>query len=383
MSSPVPRWNPLAPEVLADQVHAYDTMRQQHPVAYSDLLGWSVFTHADVLHVLQNPDCFSNAASRHRSVPNGMDPPEHTVYRQLIEPLLSEAKLRAFAPVCRRIAEGFAASLAGTGRDREFVSEFAIGYSLECQCRFVGWPAELAASIASWSERNRAATLSGDRKELASIANEFRHAVGRTLAAFHKTAPSTGEDVISGLLRSRIDGVPLDHDDIASILRNWTVGELGSLTAGLSIIVHRLATDESLQALVRADTSLVPAVIDEILRAEGPLVCNRRIATRDVRLGEQDIRAGERISVMWISANRDESVFERADQVDPARDPGKNLLYGAGIHVCPGASLARMEMRNAIEALLAGTRWIYPGSRAPLRMVYPANGYRQLHVRLD
>lgn len=384
MNCPLQHWNPRAPEVLADQARAYDRMRQKHPVAYSDFLGWSVFTYADVLHILEDHERFGNTVSRHRSVPNGLDPPEHTAYRRLIEPLLTQARLRAFAPVCRQIATGFAARLAGAEGERDFVGEFGIGYSLDCQCRFVGWPTELAAPIADWAERNRTASLAGDREALAAIAAEFRHCVHRSLAARASTPPDAGaDDVITYLLQSRSDGAPLDHDDIASILRNWTVGELGSLAAGLSTIVYQLAQDEKLQDRLRADASLIPSAIEEILRAEGPLVCNRRIAKSDVQLGKYHIKAGERISLMWISANRDAAAFERADEIDPDRDSGKSLLYGAGIHYCPGASLARMEMRIAVEALLDHSQRLRLGRRPPLRAVFPANGYRQLHVRLD
>jgi len=377
-------WDPRAAEVLEDQARAYDMMRRRHPVAYSDFLGWSVFTYADILRILKDHERFANAISKHRSVPNGMDPPEHTVYRRLIQSFLTESRIRAFAPACQQIAAGFAARLAGADGERDFVGEFGIGYLLECQRRFVGWPAELAAPIADWAARNRAATLAGDREALAAIAAEFRQAAARALATRASTLPEAGdEDVITGLLQSRIDGAPVDHDDIASILRNWTVGELGSLTAGLGIIVCRLAKDQVLQERLRADPSLVPVAIEEILRAEGPLVSNRRIAKSDVRLGDHHIRAGERISLMWISANRDEATFERPDEIDLNRDNSMSLLYGAGIHYCPGASLARMELLSAVEAILDHSRRLRLGRHPPRRMVFPANGYQELYVCFD
>lgn len=117
--------------------------------------------------------------------------------------------------------------------------------------------------------------------------------------------------------------------------------------------------------------------------AEGPLVCNRRVMKEDVRVGDHHIRAGERVSLMWIWANLGEAQFERADEIDLERDNGRSLLYGAGLHRCPGAPLARMEMRIAIEALLDRSRSLRHGRRPPLRMVYPANGFRRLHIRLD
>src|SRR5690606_1907000 len=106
-----------------------------------------------------------------------------------------------------------------------------------------------------------------------------------------------------------------------------------------------LAADGNLQARLRVEPPLLPAAIDEILRISGPLVLNRRVATRDVEIGGRQIKAGERVSLLWIAANRDEQVFDEPGEVRLDRDPRPNLLYGAGIHVCPGAPLARLELR--------------------------------------
>src|SRR5690606_13437363 len=102
--SPKPDWDPRSELVLRDQGEAYDRMRQQCPVAHSDFLEWSVFRHDDVERVLLDHETFSNAVSTRRSVPNGMDPPEHTTYRRLIERSFEPDRVEAFEPVCRQIA---------------------------------------------------------------------------------------------------------------------------------------------------------------------------------------------------------------------------------------------------------------------------------------
>ena len=113
---PAPDWDPTAPEVLRDQRAAYDAMRRRCPVAYSEFLGWSLFRHEDVLRVLLDHETFSNAVSRHLSVPNGMDPPEHTAYRRLIEPFFSAERVAAFEPVCREIAANLTRLLSARPR---------------------------------------------------------------------------------------------------------------------------------------------------------------------------------------------------------------------------------------------------------------------------
>ena len=161
------------------------------------------------------------------------------------------------------------------------------------------------------------------------------------------------------------------------------MGELGSLASGIGIVAKRLATDLSLQARLRAEPELILTAIEEILRICGPLVSNRRRATRDVVLGGQHIARGERLTLMWIAANRDEAVFEHPEEVRLSRDPQPNLLFGAGIHICPGAPLARLELRVAIEELLRYSKRIELAEPAPCRAIYPANGWESLPLKLS
>jgi cytochrome P450 len=129
--------------------------------------------------------------------------------------------------------------------------------------------------------------------------------------------------------------------------------------------------------------SLLPAAIDEILRIHGPLVANRRITTCPVQIRGRKIDAGERISLIWIAANRDGRVFKDPDTFHLDRDPDQNLLYGAGIHVCPGAPLARMELRVVMEELLERTTEIQPvRDKSPATAVYPASGFVTLPLRM-
>jgi cytochrome P450 len=96
-------WDPREPAVLDDQRGAYDETRERCPVAHSAFLGWSIFRHDDVSRVVADPKTFSST-SRHRAVPNSMDPPEHTRYRQAIAPFFEPEPIAAFEDACRRIA---------------------------------------------------------------------------------------------------------------------------------------------------------------------------------------------------------------------------------------------------------------------------------------
>lgn len=375
-------WDPRSDAVLRDQRAAYDELRERCPVAYSDFLGWSLFRHEDIVRVLNDPDTFSNAVSRHVSVPNGMDPPEHTEYRRIIEPYFRPEHMEAFEPQCRKIAVNLVQSLLE--RDEvELISEFAHRFAVQVQCAFLSWPADMHKPLSLWIQKNHKATIAEDRAVMAKIAREFEGYVEELLQVRRAAGAQASDDITTSLIRQQVWDRPLQNEEIVSILRNWTVGEVGTISAAVGILVHYFSEHTELRQRLRAQPSLLPDTIEEILRIHGPLVANRRITTRPVEIGGRKIGAGERISLIWISANRDGRVFEDPEAFRLGRDPAANLLYGAGIHVCPGAPLARMELRVAMEELLARTTRIQPvPDKPPTRAVYPASGFATLSLRI-
>lgn len=380
---PSPDWDPRSPAVLADQIAAYDAMRRRCPVAYSDYLGWSLFGHGDVVRALDDHDTFSSAVSSHLSVPSGMDPPRHAAYRALIEPHFEQRRVAAFEPPCRSISADLVAGLE-KGVEIDLVARLARPFAVRVQCAYLGWPAALHEPLLQWVRKNHAATLTRDTAAMAAIALEFDVYIGDLLDARRAAGQAAPDDITTDLLRQEIDGRPLGDDEIVSILRNWTVGELGTIAACVGILAHYLAANPRVQRQLRDDLHLLPAAIDEILRLHAPLVSNRRVTTRPVEIGGRQIAAGERITLLWASANRDEAVFGDPDGFCLDRDPARNLLYGRGIHVCPGAGLSRLELRVVMEALLASTRWLdlAPG-RPPTRAIYPAGGFSALPLLLS
>ncbi|PSJ45282.1 cytochrome P450 [Zobellella endophytica] len=375
-------WDPRAEAVLQDQIAAYDELRRRCPVAYSDYLQWSVFGHREVRRILEDHHGFSNAVSCHLSVPNGMDPPEHGRYRRLIEPYFDENRMAAFEPACRALARRLVAALPRG--ECEMVAGLAQPFSLQVQCAFLGWPASLHEPLRQWTLNHQRATLAGDRARLAAVAIEFDGYIPTLLAERRALGAEAPDDLTTVLLRERISGRPLADEELVSLLRNWTVGELGTITASIGILIHYLAEHGEVQRQLRQDASLLPAAIDEILRIHAPLISNRRVTTREVEVGGRTLVAGERISILWASANRDEAVFGDPDEFRLDRDPADNLLYGAGIHVCPGAPLARLELRLVLAALLqASDGWSLSPGREPVRARYPGSGFSTLWVGLE
>lgn len=374
-------WDPRSDEARRDQRKAYDKMRRTCPVAHSDFLGWSLFRHEDVMKALLAHETFSNAVSQHLSVPNGMDPPEHTEYRRIIEPYFAKEKMEAFEPVCRALVRKlFRQFLKGDTSD--FMAVIALPFAVRVQCAFLGWPEELHGRLVEWVRKSQQATLAQERKALSEIALEFERIIDELLETRRAAGAGVELDVTSALMHERVWGRPLSNEELASILRNWTAGEIGTISAAVGILVHYLAEKRELQDRLRTEKSLLPYSIDEILRIHGPLVANRRVTTRPVEVRGKKLAAGERISLNWVSANRDEEVFKEADEFRFGRDPTRNLLYGAGIHVCPGAPLASLELRVFMEEFLTSTSHVELGTNAPEFAAYPASGFSSLDLRI-
>jgi cytochrome P450 len=371
----------ISPVAARDQRAAYDELRGRCPVMHGPG-GWTLFRHEDVRRVLHDHETFSNAVSQHLSVPNGMDPPEHTEYRRIIEPYFSAQRMSRFEPICRDISRELV-RWPGRRGDVEFMAELASPFGVHVQCAFLGWPTELRGTLASWMRRNQEATRARDRPTLSAIAREFERIIDDLLDARREARAGPEQDITASLMHERVHGRPLSNEELASILRNWTAGEIGTISAAVGILAHYLATHPDLQSKLRAQPQLLAMACDEILRINGPLLSNRRITTRTVELGGRTLGAGEGVTLNWVSANRDERVFDDPDEFRLDRKPAENLLYGAGIHICPGAPLARLELRVFMEELLRHTQTIEPSPEKTAQFALPpASGFGVLPLRI-
>lgn len=375
-------WDPKSPVVLENQIAAYDNMRQRCPVAHSDYLNWSLFGHGDVMRVLEDPETFSNAVSPHLSIPNGMDPPVHTEYRQIVDKYFTPARMATFEPECRRIAIKLVKGLPA-GVEVELMGTFALEFSLQMQSEFLGWPEHLHKPLLQWIDKNHRATLARDIPAMDAVALEFDSFIKELLDLRRVAGSAAPDDITTSLLRDTVGGQLLLDDEIVSILRNWTVAELSTIAASVGILVGHLAAHPDIQRQLRAEPSSLPEAIDEMMRIHAAFISSRRILTKPVEVGGHRLAAGDRITLIWASANRDEAVFGDPDEFRLDRDPASNLIYGAGVHICPGAPLARLELRVLMEELLGHTDHfeLVTGSE-PVMAAYPAGGFASLPLRI-
>ena len=380
VSARIPPWEPLSEPVLADQRGTYDRMRAACPLAESPR-GVSLFRHADVVAAATDPATFSSDASGRRMVPNSLDRPEHAAYRAIIDPFFSVERMAALEPRVRDIADDI---VCGLPRDATVEAVTGIGYpfAVRAQTDWLGWQG-VEDELLAWMHRNHAATRSKDRAQTAATAASFDDIVLAQVRRRRRMGDAAPDDPTTELLHVTVNGALLPDADIVSILRNWTAGDLGSIATALGVVVYFLATHHGVQEALRADPRTLPAAIDEMLRIDDPFLVNRRVTTVGTHIAGYALEPGKRIYLNWTSANRDERVFGDPDAYRPEEHAPHNLVYGTGIHVCPGRPLATMELVVATRALLTATKRIELAPDAePVRETYPLGGWSRVSVRL-
>ena len=175
--------------------------RRRCPLAHGEQVHWTLFRHADVRRVLADPDTFGSAVSRHLAVPNGMDPPEHTGWRRLVDRYFTPELVARYEPECRRIARELVHTLSPAG-EVEWMAQFAHDYALHTLCAWVGWPAALHEPLREWMQRQQAAARSADRDALAGAGGPLGHHRARDGLDQVDRAGDVGVDDVA-------DGVPV------------------------------------------------------------------------------------------------------------------------------------------------------------------------------
>lgn len=357
-----------------------DELRPAHAVVRNETGEWVLLRHSDVLAVALAEEKFSSNVSRYLQIPNGLDGEEHTRFRLLIERHLGQVELAPYVPVFQRIAKQLMADLP-KGAVVDAVADIGAVFAVRAQCEWLGWPKELEPRLLAWMQENQAASRAGDQAWSAKVAEEFDEIVRSVIRPRRAAGDNAPDDVTSRLCRERVEGRLLTEEELVSILRNWTGGDLGSIALCVGVIVAHVARDPDLAGRLRsAPDREVEAIIDEILRLDDPFTSNRRVTTCPAWIGGQHIPSGARVKLNWTSANRDEAVFPK-NRFDPEGNAAANLVYGAGKHACPGRLLATLELRILLQALLKSVRGIeFARDEKPERQQAPSGGFRRVPV---
>lgn len=357
------RFDPLVLDTDVDPHALYKDMRSACPVAHSERYGgfWAIFRYDDVRRVLTDSKTFITSvqnivpkiAFTGRRPPLHLDPPEHTIYRRVLNPLISDERVAEVEPTIRRYAEEWLQPLVERGHG-DFGEEFAANYPILAFARFLNVDDEIMYRIRSEFEVfNRA--IKDDDPELMVTASLALYDITRELIGRRQAHPEDPTiDPTSALLAARVNGEPLPIDMVIGTVRQVLLVGIVAPRFVLGSMVARLAGDPELQDLLRRRPERIPAAIEELLRLDSPYRGFARTANRDVTIGDRLIPKDEPIAMVFTSANRDETVFEDPDEFRFDRAE-RHIAFGLGPHQCPGAPWARMELRVALEVLLERT----------------------------
>ncbi len=351
----------LAPETYAGDPHVvFSALRDQHPVAWNATAGfWAVTRHTDVVAISADPATFCSGKGilvqeigmTYDSPPTMMhtDPPAHTRYRSLVQPGFKPSVVRSLEPMVRSRTAALVDAFAD-GKTIDIVPLLAEPLPLQVICAILGLPDDHYDKLLLWSY----AAIPGavdltDDERMALLGEMTVELLG--LASARRAEPA--DDLTSVLANVVIDGEQLRDDELGMFLIQLLVAGNETTRNALSGGLAELAALPEQWTRLRADRSLVPTAVEEILRWTTPVISFMRTATRDVRVGDVDVACGDPLLLLYAAANRDELEFgPTASMFDVGRDPNHHVAFGFGTHFCLGAALARLELRAVLEALL-------------------------------
>lgn len=355
---------------------------------------WALSRHADVVEVSRDFRTFSaergfvmvddlppDILEMARNQLLGMDPPKHGPLRRAVITRFTSRMLEQLEPAVRRITREIMASARDAG-EVNFVESLAGDLPTAVIGSLLDVPADMWPQIRRWSDLQTSATdpdLGGTPEEV----NEASVAMGTygfQLASERKD--QGGDDLISLLINQEVDGERVSEMEFASLFVQITVAGNETTRGLISSGMYELLQRPALYRQLAANPEQLPRAIEEMLRWTCPLHYFRRTATCDTRIGGQRIREGDRVVMLYSSANFDEEVFDDPLRFDIGRDPNPHLAFGHGIHLCLGANLARLEARIFFEEFFRHFSGIELCGEPVYIRSNSIHGFKQMPVRL-
>ncbi len=282
-----------------------------------------------------------------------MDPPDHTRYRSLVNKGFVPRMINALAPHIREITSAIIDRAIDKGDQCDFVVDVAAELTLQVIAELLGVPLEDRHKVFQWSNR-----MIGSEDPEYAISDELvRQAQIEMFMYVNALAPKRREqprdDLVTTLLNAEINGDRLSEMDFNLFFLLLAVAGNETTRNALSHGIHTLIQHPEQYRMLVDDPSLVPSATEEILRWASPVMYFRRNVTCDAEVRGQRLKAGDKVSIWYISANRDEEIFDDPFRFDITRSPNEHVAFGGGgSHFCLGASLARMEITILLEELV-------------------------------
>ena len=336
----------------------WDWMRREAPVYWDEAAAvWGIARYDDVLAIEKDPKRFSSKrAPRPHGTPLpmmiSMDDPDHQRRRSLVNRGFTPRRIgeleETVVALCKRIVDRVCE--AGTA---DAVWDIAAPLPLLVIAELLGFEEEHYDDLLRWSDDMIRATTLDPPPEVADAG--LRAMLGfreLQLGVIEDRRNDPRDDLISILCAAEIDGDRLDDESIVQETLLLLIGgdetSRHVITGGLLALIEH----PEQRAWLAEDLDRLPVAVEELLRWVSPIKNMARTVTTEVEVRGQVLHEGDQVMLFYPSANRDEAVFDRADELDLTRDPNPHLAFGFGPHFCLGASLARLELRVMFRELL-------------------------------
>ncbi len=336
--------------------HAELSWLRQHAPVYFDGRVWGIARYDDIREVSRDTATYSNAGGiRPDSGPIpmmiDMDDPDHLRRRKLVNRGFTPKRVRSSEDRIRAVCDEIIDAVCERG-ECDFVWDIAAPLPLIMIGDALGVAPEDRADLLRWSDAMLRG-LSDAPETMQAAADAFvgygKYATG--VIAARRVEPR--DDLMSVLVHAEVDGDRLDHDSLVHESLLILIGGDETTRHVISGGAFQVLADRTNWDRLRADPSLVPTAVEEMLRWVSPIKNMARTVTRDTVLRGQQLRAGQKLVLLYSSANRDERVFEDPFTFDITRHPNEHVAFGFGTHFCLGNSLARLELTVMFEQLLS------------------------------
>jgi cytochrome P450 len=392
-------FDPTLPQVVANPYPVFAARRAVEPVGWSDALGeWVAFGHAEADAVLRHrglgrlwrlrwPDePLPNYTLLHEHSLLENEPPTHTRLRRLVAAGFGRRQVERLRGRVTEIARGLARDVrdaAAGGSTVDLMPLYAEPLPVAVIATLLGVPDEDRGLLRPWS--NAIVKLYEpappvDRRRAAETAATEYVGYVRGLIDYRRRHP--GEDLLSDLIATRdADGSRLSEDELVATA---VLLQMAGHEASVNVVgngTYALLSHPAERARLTAD--LVPGAVEELIRYDSPLQLFERTATEPVRIGSVTVEPGQKIAALLGAANRDPAVFADPDRLDLARWPNPHLGFGAGIHFCLGAPLARVELQASLATLLTDLPGLALAGEPTRHPTFTHRGFATLPVTVD
>ncbi len=341
-----------------DPFPAFAWMREHAPAYFDEESGvWGISRYDDVKEISKDPETFSSAGgirpdSDALPMMIDFDAPEHVRRRRLVSEGFTPVRIRESEAAIRAICDEIIDGVCETGK-ADFVRDIAAPLPMIVIGNMLGVAPEDRATLLRWSDDMLKALGAPDPSAM-EVATQAAAEYATYIAevADDRRRSGKADDLIGTLVHAEIDGDRLDESSVLYESLLILIGGDETTRHVISGGMYELLRHPDQRSRLAADRSLLPSAVEEMLRWVSPIKNMARRMTRDVELHGQRLRAGQKLLLLYPSANRDERAFADPDRFDIARSPNDHVAFGFGAHFCLGNRLARMELNVMFDRLL-------------------------------